>query len=378
MDTALVNQQQTKKMRSSNLELFRIISMFLIVAHHYVVNSGILPVAKLQPMAGNSIFLFLFGAWGKIGINCFVLITGYFMCKSNITLKKFLKLVFEIMFYRVVIYFIFVISGYEAISITGLAKAFLPVYKIGDNFPACFLMFYLCIPFLNILIKNLNEKMHVRLLLLSGFIYVFLATMPVFSVTMNYVSWFIVLYFIASYVRLYDKKIFNKTLLWGLVALCAVLLSSLSVIGGAWLGPKINKDLIFKFVTDSNTFLAVLTGFSSFMFFKNLKIKNSKIINTVASTCFGILLIHANSATMRNWLWKDVLNVAGQYNSAYLIIHALVSVVAIFVICALIDLFRIHILEKLFFRFWDKIEPKLKSKYSDIEDKLCKKFHIGE
>ena len=27
--------------RSSNLELFRIITMFLIVAHHYVVNSGL-------------------------------------------------------------------------------------------------------------------------------------------------------------------------------------------------------------------------------------------------------------------------------------------------------------------------------------------------
>ena len=30
------------KVRSSNLELYRIIAMLLIVAHHYVVNSGLL------------------------------------------------------------------------------------------------------------------------------------------------------------------------------------------------------------------------------------------------------------------------------------------------------------------------------------------------
>lgn len=31
-----------KKERNSNLELYRIITMMLIVAHHYVVNSGLI------------------------------------------------------------------------------------------------------------------------------------------------------------------------------------------------------------------------------------------------------------------------------------------------------------------------------------------------
>ena len=33
-----------KKVRDSNLELYRIIVMLLIVVHHYVVNSGLLDV----------------------------------------------------------------------------------------------------------------------------------------------------------------------------------------------------------------------------------------------------------------------------------------------------------------------------------------------
>jgi len=75
------------KQRESNLELFRIISMLLIVAHHYVVNSGLtLPEGPLatDPLSWRSIFLLLFGAWGKTGINCFMMITGYFKLQRNL------------------------------------------------------------------------------------------------------------------------------------------------------------------------------------------------------------------------------------------------------------------------------------------------------
>ena len=51
-----------KANRDSGIELFRIITMLVIVAHHYVVNSGIitqiLNSGKLSP---NHIFLLLFG-----------------------------------------------------------------------------------------------------------------------------------------------------------------------------------------------------------------------------------------------------------------------------------------------------------------------------
>jgi hypothetical protein len=78
--------------------------MLLIVAHHYVVNSGLMSVMKEEPLHIQSIFLYLFGMWGKTGINCFVMITGYFMCKSPyISLRKFMKLLFEIYFYNLII-----------------------------------------------------------------------------------------------------------------------------------------------------------------------------------------------------------------------------------------------------------------------------------
>lgn len=75
--------QPQVKQRNSNLELYRIIVMLLIVAHHYVVNSGMMEEMAKDPLSSRSLFFYIFGMWGKTGINCFVLITGYFMCKSQ-------------------------------------------------------------------------------------------------------------------------------------------------------------------------------------------------------------------------------------------------------------------------------------------------------
>lgn len=97
----------TPKVRNSNLELYRILVMLLIVMHHYVVNSGLMALMEEDPLNPKSIFLYIVGMWGKTGINCFVLITGYFMCKSEITLRKFLKLLLEIEFYNIAIFLFF-------------------------------------------------------------------------------------------------------------------------------------------------------------------------------------------------------------------------------------------------------------------------------
>lgn len=322
--------------------------MLLIVAHHYVVNSGVLESMYESPLEIKSIFLFIFGMWGKIGINCFVLITGYFMCKSSITVRKFLKLILEVEFYNTIIYLIFVVSGYEAISLSGIAKAILPITSIGTNFTGCFLMFYLCIPFLNILVRNLNEKQHLKLLGLVFFTYVFMGTMPKFSVVMNYVSWFICLYFVASYIRLYPKELFNKTKLWGISTTLLAVLCIASVLCCVWLGDKIDRRMAYYFVTDSNTFLAVCISITSFMFFKNINIKQSKIINMIASSTFGVFLIHANSDTMRRWLWQTVLDVKGVFalSTPLLMLHATLSVLAIFIICVIIDQIRIRTIER--------------------------------
>ena len=90
------------------------------------------------------------------------------------------------------------------------------------------------------------------------------------------------------------------------------------------------------------------------MYFKDLPIKQSKLINTISASTFGVLCIHANSDTMRQWLWKDVVDCVGQYSSEQLVLLSFVSIFCIFFSCIIIDFIRIHTLEKWTFVFVDK------------------------
>lgn len=359
----MVNSSNNIRGRDSNLELYRIVTMLLIVAHHFVVNSGVLNKAYEIPLSSNSIFLFLFGAWGKTGINCFMLITGYFMCKSNITLKKYLKLICEVIFYNVLIAVIFIITGYGGVK--DIFNAFLIVRVIdSSNFLACFLIFYLLIPFLNILLKNINKKQHRVLIAILAFLYIFMSTIPKFHVTMNYVSWFSSLYIIAAYIRFYSLRERK----WGLWTITFGMIGALSILICLKLGTMFNENIAYRFVSDSNTFLAFAISVCSFMYFKGLKLKQRPLINTIGGSTFGVLMIHANSDTMRQWLWKDLLNVSAKYGLPLikLMLFSLLTILGIFTVCTLVDQVRIHTVE----RFLENIESNA------VYLKIKKKFEI--
>ena len=133
---------KSNKERYSNLELYRILVMLLIIAHHYVVNSGLTSVMNENILSYNTTFYSLFGAWGKTGINCFVLITGYFMCKSHITLRKFLKLFLWVITYSFIISAIFIICGYTPLGIVSMIYEAIPLKNLRTGFTSCFIVFY--------------------------------------------------------------------------------------------------------------------------------------------------------------------------------------------------------------------------------------------
>ena len=239
---------------------------------------------------------------------------------------------------------------------------------------SCFIVFWLFIPFLNLLLKHTNERQHIRLILLSSFLYIILGTVK--QVTMNCVSWFIVLYFISSYFRLYPKKTFSNTKLCGILTVFAVIVAAISVVACTWVYDRYSKLGSFAFVTDSNTFLAVAVGVCAFMFFKSIKIKYNRFINTVAASTFGVLCIHANSDAMRQWLWKDTLDNVGHYNSTLMPLHAIGSVLGTFAVCVVIDIIRINLIEKPFFKWWDKHWDSFLEKFKRLEEKIFKKLNV--
>ena len=322
-------------------------SMIVIVAHHYIVNSGILDVIDQQNViSGNSIFAMLFGWGGKTGINCFVLITGYFMCTSKITLKKFLKLLMEIEFYKIMIYMAFAISGYQSFNLVSFIKAVMPIKDITTGFTAAYLVFFLFIPFLNLLIHSMSKKQHLILISLLTGVYSIWSTLG-FAVSFNYVTWFAVLYVIAAYIRMYSLPWFEKRSLWAILSVGSIIASWASVVVLMFIAQKTGRALAWSyyFVNDCNKVLALITGGCIFMFFKNLHFY-SKSINSISTATFGVLLIHANSDVMRQWLWKDILNNVGVYGTDFMVVHAVSAVMGVYIVCTVIELLRIKFIER--------------------------------
>lgn len=348
-----------QKQRESNIELFRIITMLLIVAHHYVVNSGLMETIAQNPTNTRSLLYLIFGAWGKTGINCFVLITGYFMCQSNLTLRKYLKLLLEVYFYRFAVYALFMLFGKQAFSAYSLLIMLLPFSSIKDDFINCFLAFYLFIPFMNTAIKALDRKQHLILISLLLLIYTVLATIPKVHVTFNYVTWFIVLYFVGSYLRLYPVRWIDDHA--GRKLLITIMLAVFSFVLLIFYVSRTGRELYtaYYLISDSNKPFALLIAVFAFSFFRQLKIKYHPWINKVAATTFGVLLIHANSDTMRWWLWRETLKNESMYTSPWWIAHAILSVIGVFLVCSLIDMIRIRFLEKPFFRWYDQNEARM-------------------
>lgn len=353
----LKDPKYIKRERDSNLELLRIVAMLLIIAHHYVVNSGVTANYDYSNITPNMVFLQLWGMWGKTAINVFILISGYFMCVSKLTVKRFSKIYLEAKFYKIVIYLILLVAGYET---TGVKKVFKLLFgfiiNVNNDFTSSFLMFYLFIPFYNVLIHNINKKQHQVLIGLLIFYFTIAATFLFADGVFLEPVWYMVLYFVAAYIRLYTEKWMKNIKICGCVLLFTVLLAYISVLAVDFVGFKLGFGEVYYMVENSHHFLAFIIGVFLFLLFINLKIKNNRIINKFAATTFGVLCIHASSGAMRTFLWKNLLDVSGHYDlsTQNLVAYSVACLFGVFIICSVIDMMRISLVEKPIFKWLEK------------------------
>ena len=344
------SSEKTLPVRSSNIELLRIVSMLFIVAHHFVYNSGLSDTFDYTHPNVNLIWFQWIGAWGKTAINAFVIITGYFMCTSSLTARKFFKLLFKVVFYLVAIFLIFLSFGYEAATPRRLFELAGHFFRgINNGFTVSFLWFYLGIPFYNILIRHCSKRELFLLIVLLLFHFCGAATLVAAKYSFNHTFWYMTIYFIGAYVRLYPKPWMSRNRVCLPLLLSCVCFASVWMLINDWLmacGMKVNFQ--YWLISDSDKILAVSIGMLLFLVFRNWKIGYSKVINTIASTTFGVLLIHANSDAMRSWLWKDLLDVSSFIGLPFgvLIAKSLACIVGVFAVCSLIDLLRIKFVER--------------------------------
>jgi peptidoglycan/LPS O-acetylase OafA/YrhL len=353
-DGCMSNKKETLnsvgKGRDSNFELLRIILMLLIVLHHYCVNSGFPQIMNLSTITSNTILIEFMSIWGKVGVNGFLILSGYFMVNSYFKIEKVYKLISEVLFYNIVVTVFLLLIGYN-IGMIGIIKCIVPIiFYLPETFIGSYLLVYILSPVINTCMHNISKE-QLQFVLCILLVYFSIVSTFLLRDTWNYFGWAITMYLVGGYIKLYNNKFFDCKLIWFIISVFCTILIWASELVVDFVGVKFGfKDWMYM-MSNANKFPVFIMALSIFLFFKNIKITSNKIINTIAASSFGVLLIHANSDMMRQWLWKDLLKNTAYFDSKYLWIHMIISVASIYCICTIIDIFRIKFIENQIFHY---------------------------
>ena len=146
-------------MRDSNIELLRIVSMMLIILFHFSVH-GPWPA---DGVLATDVAVGVLAFGGKLGVNCFVLITGYFMTRSSVRMASVARVVLETWFYSWGLLILFAVAQPELVTQARLEKAVLPLVSGEYWFITNFVALMVVSPFLNLLFDRLSRRGKSRL-----------------------------------------------------------------------------------------------------------------------------------------------------------------------------------------------------------------------
>lgn len=135
------NEIKVKK-RQSNIEFLRIICIIMIIFYHMSNYSNI--NLKTQNISFNKVYFQFIQSGGKVAVNVFMIITGYFNIKKDrLNIKKMLMLWGEMFFYSIGIYTVFVLIGGTNFNIKDFIKCCLPLISEQWWFASCYLLILL-------------------------------------------------------------------------------------------------------------------------------------------------------------------------------------------------------------------------------------------
>ncbi|ORX73465.1 hypothetical protein BCR32DRAFT_285625 [Anaeromyces robustus] len=351
------------KERQSNIELLRIISMIFIIMHHFSVHGKFKFNNKTITM--NRLWIQFMNMGGKINVNIYVLISGYFLVNSKkLKINKILKLELQLITYSLIDFVIGVVTDIKPFDFNNLIKHLFPVINDYWWFSTNYVFLYLFFPLINVLIHALKKETYRNYLIFMITIWSVIPTL--YRSTVNQCSeliWFAFLYFLAGYLRKYPIGKNTGSFLWIFLGLMSYLLTFSSALFCDYFGQYYEPLLkYFDFFFGYQKFPALLTSVFLLLAFSKMNF-SSRFINLISSSTFGIYLLH-DSPYVRNFIWRKLLVVSNYKDSYILIPYSIVVVLSVFTVGSIIELIRIHLLEKYYMKLVDSFSKILEKLFS--------------
>jgi hypothetical protein len=320
-------------MRQSNIELCRIIAMMLVLTVHSSFATFGGPADWDEPYYG----LIVAQSVGIVGVNVFVLISGYFSIKLRI--QSVLRILYCCMFYGVVS------SLYSYFNNSFSFKSILFVSE-ANWFITAYIGLMVMSPILNSFVDNSTKKTlrtTIVILLFFQTWYEFVPKLiPNFHGGYSILS-FCILYLISRYLRLYPLKVNYIEKSW-IIYLIITIILIISVTSFYFCGFKVKYlcGNIMKY----NQPLIILSSVSLFLTFIKMKISYSPFINHLAKSCIAVLLIHTSLVFFP--FFSNIFKYIFYHTSGMItVLLWFIAIVFIYILCAAFDQIRIFIEKKI-------------------------------
>lgn len=348
-DLLLRKMKSGSQERNISLDVLRALVMLMIVLGHVMLHGQV--VENIKPFTVNYFVSYTVFAFIYVHVNCFVLISGYFLSVKEFKYKKIFSLWGKMFFWSIMLFIFLVVIGATPFSMKIAIKAMLPFTQQRYWFMTTYLLMYCLMPFLNAAIRFLSKKQYQIALFIFFIIYIVLQNIFFWEgfTTVNAHSplFFAFLYLGGGYIRKYpiEKKIPWFCLYILCAAITAISRFVLSYVTIKIFGEMYGESMLYTY----NSITMVIGSFCLFMTFQTLKINKESVLGKLAvwisPLTLGVYLIH-DHPEIRPWLWS-VLKPYQFAESPFLVFWMLGLAILVFLSCCILEKCRMIIVEKL-------------------------------
>lgn len=333
-----------KQQRRPNFEVLRVLAILGIVVQHFCGHglNGFLGRYRVGEYAvdeaGDCLaWLFTQSAYflGQAGVNIFVLITGYFLCRRlTWRWRGMLGVSAATIFYTTIIYAVALTCGTAPLEWKDCLDCLMPIPMEHHWFIRTYLALLIIAPLLARAVSGLSRRTFTIILVALIVLHSCYIWGKTFSEGGRDLPWFVVLFLTGAYLRNYMPQ---AILRHSAALLAAVLVLSLGT--SALAGLIKGRDLILY--SPGNNTTVYLEAVLIFLLFVKWKAGGrwAARLARLSPYVLGVYLIH-DDIWVRNFLWGRLLPLTAAYGHWQALATMIVMCPAVFALCAGIDCLR--------------------------------------